>query len=600
MPARVRSAFVILRVAVVLSVFLAMTLSACNDDGSCISEGAVRIAGVCKCPVGTRYVQNRAAKIDRCESDVGDASVAADAAWTPPKDGLDAAVDGSRDAAALKPDREVLVPSAGDAQVPSASDAQVTTTSDAQQADRPVADANVQGGNVLPADLCPTNGALRCVMPGTAARQRCDAGQWTTTDSCASGEVCDAPAPSGAVTCRPVVEVCKGSADNPACDGSTMVFCGKTGFADRTAPCESKLQCEVGLARGACAACLPGAFRCTGAMLEKCSVDGQKYEAVPPACSSAALCNAQAGACTASACVAGSKTCRGDILQTCNATLTGFDEQTCGAGLCDGVGKQCDVCVPSTKSCDGNSVKSCNAQGQGFDTVVCDPARPFCTGNGSCVQCRQPADCAPVGECSVATCNTATGSCGSMFKASGTPCSAGICDGKGVCGPAPFCGDGVKNQPSEECDDGNKFDQDDCLNNCKTARCGDGVANLFGSNLALLEECEPNVNNWTKWNCSMCKQVTIYNRCTSSAECTAPENCSLGFCSRGCTPLGGWGSQSTCPAPPGPLVAWCNNGVGICQLTECKTNVDCPSDFTCGAIDFGGVQFKTLCAVNSQ
>lgn len=579
------------RVASLVGLLLAAGASgACNDDGPCVSEGAVRVSGVCMCPQGWRYVQDRAAKIDRCESEVRDAAIAADAAAVPPQAGFDATVvaDSGRDAETLRPDRDVVVPSTSDAQVPSASDGQV--------ADPPGAEASVQSGNVLPADPCPTNGALRCAMPGTAARQRCDAGQWTTADSCVAGEVCDGA--EGAATCRPVVEVCKGSAEKPACDGATMVFCGKTGLADRSTLCDTKLQCEVGLTRGACAPCLPGAFQCTNATLEKCGVDGQKYEAVLPACGSAALCNAQAGACTASACVAGSKTCKGDMLQTCNATLTGFNEQPCGAGLCDGVGKQCDVCVANTKSCDGNSVKSCNAQGQGFDTVACDAAKPFCTGKGNCVQCRQPADCPAVGECSVATCNSASGTCGSTFKASGTPCSVGICDGKGICGPAPFCGDGVKNQPSEECDDGNKFDQDDCLNNCKTARCGDGAANMFGNNLALLEQCEPGTSGRTKWDCSKCKFVTIYTTCTSeSALCTAPEVCSLGFCNRGCTPLGGWGADTTCPAPPAPLVAWCNAGVGLCQLTECSTNGDCPTGFTCksAAADFMGVPFKTMC-----
>ncbi|MEY4508890.1 MAG: hypothetical protein RLZZ450_1012 [Pseudomonadota bacterium] len=319
-----------------------------------------------------------------------------------------------------------------------------------------------------------------------------------------------------------------------------------------------------------------------------------------PACSSAALCNAQAGACTASACVSGSKTCKGDVLQTCNATLTGFDDQPCGAGLCDGVGKQCDICVPNTKSCADNSVKSCNTEGQGFATTACPTAKPLCTGKGTCVQCRQPTDCPAAVECSVATCNAASGSCGTVFQANGTPCSRGICDGKGACGPAPRCGDGVKNRAAEECDDGNGFDQDDCLNNCKKAFCGDGVPNLYGSDLTLLEECEPNFSSWTSWNCRSCKNVTIYNQCMgSSVLCTAPEVCSLGYCNRGCTPLNGWGSATTCPVPPAPLVAWCNAGVGMCQLTECKINSDCPTGFTCkSAADFMGVPFKTMCSLD--
>ena len=39
---------------------------------------------------------------------------------------------------------------------------------------------------------------------------------------------------------------------------------------------------------------------------------------------------------------------------------------------------------------------------------------------------------------------------------------------------AGFCGDGALD-PGEQCDDGNEFDTDACLNDCRSARCGDGV-----------------------------------------------------------------------------------------------------------------------------
>ena len=40
----------------------------------------------------------------------------------------------------------------------------------------------------------------------------------------------------------------------------------------------------------------------------------------------------------------------------------------------------------------------------------------------------------------------------------------------------PGCGDGITDPDlGEECDDGNDDDTDDCLNDCKSARCGDGV-----------------------------------------------------------------------------------------------------------------------------
>lgn len=49
--------------------------------------------------------------------------------------------------------------------------------------------------------------------------------------------------------------------------------------------------------------------------------------------------------------------------------------------------------------------------------------------------------------------------------------------------PPPACGSGVIG-PGEECDDGNDVDEDDCLNDCTAASCGDGVV------WAGMEECD--------------------------------------------------------------------------------------------------------------
>lgn len=43
---------------------------------------------------------------------------------------------------------------------------------------------------------------------------------------------------------------------------------------------------------------------------------------------------------------------------------------------------------------------------------------------------------------------------------------------------APYCGDGVVNQLSEECDDGNAFEGDACTTTCDDALCGDGFVYL--------------------------------------------------------------------------------------------------------------------------
>lgn len=49
----------------------------------------------------------------------------------------------------------------------------------------------------------------------------------------------------------------------------------------------------------------------------------------------------------------------------------------------------------------------------------------------------------------------------------------------------PYCGDG-KPQAGEDCDDGNTEDSDDCLHDCRSARCGDGFVQRG------IETCDPN------------------------------------------------------------------------------------------------------------
>lgn len=62
--------------------------------------------------------------------------------------------------------------------------------------------------------------------------------------------------------------------------------------------------------------------------------------------------------------------------------------------------------------------------------------------------------------------------------------------------PDPICGDGIVNQPSEECDDGNQDNSDDCLDTCLDASCGDGF-------LQEGEECEDSVDPNSCMDCKL-------------------------------------------------------------------------------------------------
>lgn len=196
--------------------------------------------------------------------------------------------------------------------------------------------------------------------------------------------------------------------------------------------------------------------------------------------------------------------------------------------------------------------------------------------------------------------------CGTTFAIAGTPCLGGICDGKGTCGPAPTCGDGIVNQASEQCDDGNHIDEDDCLTNCKAAVCGDGLVNRYGTDADLKEECDPKSPGASAWNCSACKRSTMYLSCSSPADCSDGEACYVSWnkrCSKECnagpsTGLGLLGPATGCPTPPAPLSAFCNRALAVCIVVNCRSTADCPPGELCTQLTDSGnsLPYASICA----
>lgn len=287
--------------------------------------------------------------------------------------------------------------------------------------------------------------------------------------------------------------------------------------------------------------------------------------------------------------------CEAGPVNTCNGCdpLSHPISQACGD-------ESIDVCVPGSKTCADGTIKTCDAQGRGFSTTACPSERPICAGNGSCAQCARASDCPLASECAIADCQS--GNCVTSLKAAGSTCSRDICDAKGTCGPAPTCGDGIVNQPSEQCDDGNGSNIDDCVSTCKLAVCGDGFINSTGPNRNI-ENCEPGVGGETAWTCDMarCQRQTMYKACTSRSDCGADESCYLGNCSRSCSPSDGLGSETDCPAPPPPLSAWCQSGTVLCRLVNCSVNPECPRGQQCKILSaddrasFSNKVFKSMC-----
>jgi len=397
----------------------------------------------------------------------------------------------------------------------------------------------------------------------------------------------------------PTSDACRGKgASDVVCDGAVLTVCGADGATAGSETCMSARQCELGRAKQKCAPCLPGTYRCTGAVLELCGADGQSFGA-KTTCTSAALCNAEAGACTTEACLPNSKICAGDTLRVCSPDQKGFvDEKACGPGLCDAVAKECDVCQPSTKSCDGKSVKTCNAQGQGFTTQPCPAATPACIGSGVCAQCATAAECpAPANACMEATCDAA-GKCGTKPKAMRSPCSGGFCDGTGQCigcfadpdcvPDKPFCSQGtcVRCRGNADCDTRNFqiCDKGQCV---LGPGCGNGRVDP-GEDCEVFVARAPGQQRWDQGNCDAktCKRKLYQNCFADSTICGNTGLCAgnMNYCLPPTLPCGDT-AWNGCPSAPGFGVT-CGDGVrnpdlkGICHLV-CAKDADCPSDMYC-------------------
>jgi len=181
-----------------------------------------------------------------------------------------------------------------------------------------------------------------------------------------------------------MAEVCRGHAGSPACDGSgTLYQCDDNGLIASQTSCGSAELCQPGLMTGACATCVPNAFRCTGAALEQCDPMGVAFRQLS-VCSSPELCSPAQGRCSDASCRAGEQTCMGDALYRCKADLTGFEkQQDCARGLCDQAAGTCDACLASSARCMGNVALTCDAQGSRESAMTC----PELCEAGRCVEC---------------------------------------------------------------------------------------------------------------------------------------------------------------------------------------------------------------------
>ena len=121
----------------------------------------------------------------------------------------------------------------------------------------------------------------------------------------------------------------------------------------------------------------------------------------------------------------------------------------------------------------------------------------------------------------------------------------------------PYCGDSNVHS-SEQCDDGNLSENDDCLNNCKSAYCGDGKIRSNPENDANKEMCDAgNANGTYAGGCSSdCKTAyTCGDGVIQNANCTSKCNA--------CNNM-----SDDDPKKADCINTWCNNCVIVADAAE--------------------------------
>ena len=173
-----------------------------------------------------------------------------------------------------------------------------------------------------------------------------------------------------------------------------------------------------------------------------------------------------------------------------------------GGGDCNDLDKAInpgviDICDDIDNDCNGGIDTGCNADGDAYCTIgvatvglpkVCPGGGGDCNDgnknvnpgaidvcNGVDDNCDGKMDnlvvpCDDGNPCTTDSCTGAAG-CKSVILADKTACGDKMWCLVGKCIAKIYCGDGIKNQPDEQCDDGNLKDDDACSNTCKFGKC---------------------------------------------------------------------------------------------------------------------------------
>lgn len=278
-----------------------------------------------------------------------------------------------------------------------------------------------------------------------------------------------------------------------------------------------------------------------------------------------------------------------DAATSCNLSCTGPGPR-CGDGIVNGP-EQCDGNAERTTSalCQGptNPDMPCETDAEcGEDPLDrCGGIGPFGYDFNSCVgvtarrctndrtrSCTTNADCgtAPAGEPPYQCLTYPTARVRTCKAYGGTDPAPEWCTWNTWtgCEPVGYCGDGIVD-PGEECDDGNRNNNDACTNSCRRNVCGDGIVHVG------VEECDQGVNNGRR-------------------TCTADYGSSCLSCSTSCRHVASSGGFCGNGVREGSEQCDGTQGLGSCSgdpSRSCLSNGDCLAGQTCNLISCRSLGF---------
>lgn len=238
----------------------------------------------------------------------------------------------------------------------------------------------------------------RCTVCSTAGQRTCrgaervqcstDRSEWTRIEVCESEDICS---PTTCAPCRPGDVQCVG---DPARE---LQVCNDEQRWETVDTCDSETLCRLSeeaaeTSPGGVVECLeprcePGALRCDGPYLQRCRQSSDNWDLVD-VCASTALCAMAANAGSGSAATqnmcplgcgqAGRYRCTDNVPERCAEDLTQWVPLTDGPcpteAPCDTETGTCRPCTPGTFRCNEASVEECTAEQTWKPVKTCETA----------------------------------------------------------------------------------------------------------------------------------------------------------------------------------------------------------------------------------